>query len=124
MAENRKRTGRPLIECDPTVEAGDMVYLDNGVAKPARSNSKLTMPAEFYVTKKKGSSKCYVTKEWLVTVENDTTTGPNFFVSESEAGKVQTEVPTEAGHVLQKVGSRLVDEKRYYFISNNVTVRS
>lgn len=114
-----------VIQCTPDVAANMLVYLDaDGVAQPAKSDSIATMPAKFYVTAKPTSTTCAVKKEFVATAPNNAFAGKSFFVSETVAGEIQITVPTTAGAVMQAVGEGLYGNRKFYSISDRLTVRS
>lgn len=119
------QSGDPVIDCIADVQVNMLVYIGpDGIARPARADSIATMPARFFVTGKPTTGTCSVTKAILKSITNDTAAGKTLFVSETVAGGIQITPPTEPGSVLQPVGEGLSSDKRYYSISDRVTVRA
>jgi hypothetical protein len=124
--EDTQAASTITITCSNAVQPDMLVYIDtvDGIAKPALASSINTMPAKFYVTSKPTSTTCSVTKDILKAVPNDTLAGKTLFVSETVAGGIQVTAPTGVGRVLQSVGEGLFGSKRFYSISDRVTLRA
>lgn len=130
MAEARRRRASSdtfEIECDPLVELGDYVYLDSNdkVVKKALANSLVTMPAIGRVVKKKSPTLCVVSDSLVEAIDDPVVPNGNYFISDTEAGKLRYGPPTDPDTVLQLVAKGISDEALLVKVQfNNIVVRS
>lgn len=103
-----------VMDCEPNVEVNDFVYKqDAGVVGRALSASIATMPAIGYVIKKVGT-KAYITRQVVEKDILNIEAAKNYFISETEAGKLQDFAPNpRSGKIAQKVAEGLVDDGTY-----------
>ena len=108
-------------QCSSDVVAGDYIYPDNvGLLKKARADSPNTMPCIGYVLKKV-NGYAYCTREYIKNVD-DPVIGPQF-ISQTEAGKLQSTLPIGEQTVIQQVATGL-NTKLLVSIDNETTLRS
>lgn len=118
---------RPQIsfDCDTTVEEQDLVYVDtNGIMRKAQANSRSTMPAIGWVTRKLSAGRCEISDFALIKDLAGVVQGAAYFVSEDVAGAIQDQPPEDTGFVLQKVGVGLSSDKLLGQIDpSNIVIR-
>lgn len=102
----RKRSSSTSIEldCDPSVEIGDFVYLGSDeVVKQADASTPLKMPAIGYVLKKKSNGKALLVQFFLEEETEDKIPQKAYFISATRPGKLEDVQPVGKDTVIQRV---------------------
>jgi hypothetical protein len=114
------------VTCEPSVEVDDLVCLSStNVASKALADSESTMPAVGIVIRKISSTVCIINQYKLESNLSGLTPKQRFFVSTTDAGKMQTNVPQpNTGHILQCVAEAKSSTERLITIdATNYVVR-
>lgn len=112
------------IVCDPAVEAGDVVRFDNGVAVRALADSFNNSNVVGVVDSKEDATVCTVRVNGVSTpVYSGLDEAAQYYLSDTDPGKITTAAPIASGHVVLKIGQPF-DSGRLLVIKGERIVRA
>lgn len=107
------------VPCDPTVQVGNVVRMEAGVAVKAKADTYANSNALGVVEKKITASLCWIRVSGVTTsIFSGLSTAEEYFLSAVTAGGISTTAPQGSGQVVLRIGQPF-DSTRL-FISKGV----
>lgn len=114
-----------VVDCDPSITIGDVVYISAGMARPARANIPSTAHAVGFASAKPTPTRVIVLQSGVFqSVLTNLIPGATYWVSEDIAGGITNIVVTTPGHCLKRVGYAIDNETFFIDVSERLVVRA